>query len=88
VKRRDQGDEKHTAETNEKEKEVRGGSMRESRTAEVYSTVKSRMWDVYLQNLRGGAVWRTAKFTNAKVGATVEALTDGEGKQSYMIAEK
>jgi hypothetical protein len=41
-----------------------------------------------LQNLRGGEVWRAAKVTNPRVGATVEALTDREGKQANTIAEK
>ena len=41
-----------------------------------------------MQNLRGGEVWRAAKFTKPRVGATVEALTDTEGKQATTIAEK
>jgi len=35
-----------------------------------------------------GAVWRTAEFNNPQAGAIVEALTDRERKQAYMIAEK
>ena len=38
VELRDQGEEKRTGEREEKGKEVRGGSARESRTAEVNST--------------------------------------------------
>jgi len=49
---------------------------------------KSRMWNDKVQNLRGGKVWRAAKFTNPRAGATVEALTDIEGKQANTIAEK
>ena len=49
---------------------------------------KSRMWDHYLQNLRGGEVWRAAKFNNLQAGATMEALIDIEGKQANTIAEK
>jgi hypothetical protein len=41
-----------------------------------------------VQNLRGGEVCRVAKFTNLRAGATVEALTDREGKQANTIAEK
>jgi hypothetical protein len=37
---------------------------------------KSRMWNDYVQNLRGGEVWKAAKFTNPRAVATVEALTD------------
>jgi len=37
---------------------------------------KSRMWNDYMQNLRGGEVWRAAKFTNPQAGATMEALTE------------
>jgi hypothetical protein len=40
VERRDQGEEIRTWERQEKGKEVRGGSKRESRTAEVNSTVQ------------------------------------------------
>jgi len=46
------------------------------------------MWDDYLQNLRGGEVWRAAQFTNPRAGATVEALTDRQAKQANTIAEK
>jgi len=41
-----------------------------------------------MQNLRGGEVWRAAKFTNPQAGATVEALTDREGKQANTIGKK
>jgi len=37
---------------------------------------KSRMRDDYLQNPRGSEVWRAAKFTNPRAGATMEALAD------------
>jgi len=40
VERRDQGKEKRTGERKEKGKEVRGSSTRESRTADVNSTVQ------------------------------------------------
>jgi len=40
VEQRDQGEEKRTGERDEKGKEVRGGSVRESRIAEVNSTVQ------------------------------------------------
>jgi len=46
------------------------------------------MLSEYLLELRGGEVWRRAKFTNPQAGATVEALTDREGKQAYTMAEK
>jgi len=49
---------------------------------------KSQMWNDHMQNLMGGEVWRAAKFTNPRAGATVEALTDREGKQVNTIAEK
>ena len=49
---------------------------------------KSRMWDDYLQNLKGGMVWRAAKFTNSRAGATMQALTDQDGKQANTIAEQ
>jgi len=49
---------------------------------------KCWMWDDYLQNLRGGEVWRAAKFTNLRAGATVEALTDRERMQANTIAGK
>jgi len=52
------------------------------------SQLKSRMWDDYLQNLRGGEVWRAGKFTNPRAGATVEASTHREGKQANTVAEK
>jgi hypothetical protein len=38
--------------------------------------------------VRGGEVWRAAKFTNPRAGATLEALTDTEGKQANTITEK
>jgi len=46
------------------------------------------MWDNYLQNLTADEVWRAAKFTNPRAGATVEALTDREGKPPNSIADK
>jgi len=49
---------------------------------------KSRIWDDYLKNLRGGEVWRAAKFTSPRVGATVEALTVRQRKQANTIVEK
>jgi len=49
---------------------------------------KSRMWNDYLQDLRGGEVWWAAKFTNPRAGATVEALTHREVKQANTIAER
>ena len=49
---------------------------------------KSRMWNEYLPNLRGGEVWRAAKFANTRAGATVDALTDRRRKQANTMAEK
>jgi len=49
---------------------------------------KSRMWSDYLQNLRGAEVWRAARYANPRAGATVEALTDKEGKQANTSLEK
>jgi len=49
---------------------------------------KSRMWNQYLLNLRGGEVWWAAKFAIPSAEATVEALTDRERKQANTIAEK
>jgi hypothetical protein len=46
------------------------------------------MWNDYMQNLRGGEVWRAAKFTNPRAGATMEVLCDSKGKQANTIAEK
>jgi len=46
------------------------------------------MWNVYLKKLRGGDVWRAAKFANPRTGATVEALTDREGNQANTLAEQ
>jgi hypothetical protein len=39
-------------------------------------------------NLRGGEVWRAAKFANPQVGATIVASTESEGKQANTMAEK
>jgi len=49
---------------------------------------KSWMGNDSVQNLRGGELRRAAKFDNTHAGATVEALTDREGKQANTIAEK
>jgi len=46
------------------------------------------MWNDSVQHLRGGEVWRAAKFTNPRAGATVSALTAREGKQANRIAKK
>jgi hypothetical protein len=46
------------------------------------------MSNEYQQNLRGCEVWRAAKFANHQVGATMQALTDTEGKQANTMAEK
>jgi len=46
------------------------------------------MWNDYVKNLRGGEVWRAAKFTDPRAGATEEAPTDREGKQVNTIAAK
>jgi len=40
------------------------------------------------RTLGGARSWRAAKFTNPRAGATVETLTDREGKQANTIAEK
>jgi len=49
---------------------------------------KGRMWNDYLRNLMGDEVWRAAKFDNPRAGATVEALTDSNGKEANTITEK
>jgi len=49
---------------------------------------KSRMWNDYLLNRKVVEGWRGAKFDNTRAGATVQALTDREGKQANTIAEK
>jgi len=46
------------------------------------------MWNDNVQNLRGGEVWRAAKFTNPRAGATLEVLTQREGKKANTIAKK
>lgn len=43
---------------------------------------KDRMWNDSLTNLWGAEEWRAAKFANPQVGATVEALTDRDGKET------
>jgi hypothetical protein len=49
---------------------------------------KSGMWSDYLQNFRGAEVWRATRYANPRAGATMEDLTDREGKQAYTILEK
>jgi hypothetical protein len=49
---------------------------------------KCQMRDIYWQNLKGGKIWRAAKFSNTQAGATMEARTHREGKQANTIAEK
>jgi hypothetical protein len=46
------------------------------------------MWVDYMHNLSGGEHWRAAKLSNPSAGATLEALTDREGKEANTIAEK
>jgi len=46
------------------------------------------MWSDYLQNLRGAEVWRAARYANPLARATVETLTDRQGKQTNTILEK
>jgi len=46
------------------------------------------MWIDHVQNLRWGEDWNAAKFTNPRAGATIEALTNSEGKQANTIAEQ
>jgi len=41
-----------------------------------------------LQKLRGAEVWRAARYANPRAGMTMEALTDGEGKQADTSLEK
>jgi hypothetical protein len=51
--------------------------------AEVHKPIQSaeeRMWDDYLKNLRGVEVWRAAKCSNPRAGATKEAQTNRDGK--------
>jgi len=78
---------------NGKVKEMRSAVEREKRLGrraeaaahakpELQSSIqqsKSHKWNDYLLNLRWGEVWRAAKHTNTRVGATVEALTDRVG---------
>lgn len=47
-----------------------------------------RMWNDPLKNLRGVRVWRTVEFANPRAGATVEALTDRDGKQENTVTAK
>jgi len=49
---------------------------------------KRIMWTEYLQNLRGAEVWRAAPYANPRVGTTVEAVTDREGKKANTSLEK
>ena len=49
---------------------------------------KSGRWNNYVHNLQGGEIWRAATFTNPRPGATMEVLTDIEGKQANTIAKK
>jgi len=49
---------------------------------------KSQMWSDYLQNLRGGEVWRAAKYVDPQAGATVEAVTDREEQQANTAIDK
>jgi hypothetical protein len=49
---------------------------------------KSQMSTDYLQNLKGAEVWRAARYGNPRASMTVEALTDGEGKQANPATEK
>jgi len=46
------------------------------------------MWSDYLQNLRGAEGWRAAQCVDPRAAATVEALTDREGKQANTTIEK
>jgi hypothetical protein len=46
------------------------------------------MWNDRVQSVRGSKVRGVAKFTTPPAGATLEALTDREGKQATTIAEK
>jgi len=46
------------------------------------------MWSDSLQNLQGAEVWRAAKYVNPRPGATVEALTDREGKPANTAIEQ
>lgn len=48
---------------------------------------KQRMWNDYQKNLRGAEVWRATKIANPWAGATVEALTNREGKQANTITK-
>jgi hypothetical protein len=41
-----------------------------------------------LLNLKRGMVWRAAMFANPRTGATVEAVTNREGKQASTMAVK
>jgi hypothetical protein len=48
---------------------------------------KDRMLEDYLKTLRGAEVWRAAMFANPGAGASLEALTDRDGKQAHTITE-
>jgi hypothetical protein len=45
------------------------------------------MWSDYSQNLRGAEVWSAAKYVDPQACATVETLTDREGKQTNTAIE-
>jgi len=43
---------------------------------------KRRIWADHLQNLSRAEEWRAARYVNPRVGTTVEALTDRDGKHA------
>jgi hypothetical protein len=49
---------------------------------------KNQKWSDKLQNLLGAEVWRAAHCANPRVGMTVEASTDREGKEVNPATEK
>jgi len=48
---------------------------------------KCQMWNVCLQNLKSGEVWKVAKIGNSQVGTTVESFTKWAGKQANPICK-
>jgi len=59
--------------------------------AELHWSIRqsnSQMWRDYIEQVTGAEVWRAAPYANLRPGATMQALTDREGKQTKTILEK
>jgi len=59
--------------------------------AELQKSVRraeDKMWNYDLKNQRGAEVWGAANFANALAEMTVAALTNRDGKEENMNAEK